>query len=298
MSVISASLVNELRKRTSAGMMDCKRALTQTDGDIEKAIELMRKSGQAKADKKSDCVAADGIVLIRLSPDHKKGFILEINTQTDFVARDDSFLRFANQVADLVLAHNITDLDVLLKTKMETGDTTETVEEARQHLIIKIGENIQIRRLSTLQASHDNQVINGYSHGGRMAALVELTGQAELAKDIAMHIVANKPIVVNPEQVSSDLIQKEKDIFTAQAATSGKPAAIIAKMVDGRIEKYLAEITLTGQPFLKDPEKTVGKILDSQKATVQQFVRFTVGEGIEKKTENFAEEVMAQVRGS
>lgn len=291
-TVISASLVKDLRERTGAGMMECKRALQESHGDIEKAIEAMRKSGQAKADKKSDRVTAEGVIVVRISDDLKRGIMLEINSETDFVSRDTHFLNFANQVADIAIAKNIESLENLLSAAVGN----ETVDETRKHLVAKIGENIQVRRFATLKS---NNVIGGYVHGGRIGALVELEGgDATLGKDIAMHIVANNPLVVNPTQVSQDLISKEKEIFSAQAETSGKPSNIIEKMVEGRIKKYLDEVSLVGQMYVKDPDSTVGKILDSHHAKAHHFVRFKVGEGIEKKTENFAEEVMAQVRGS
>lgn len=291
-TAISASLVKDLRERTGAGMMECKRALQESHGDIEKAIEAMRKSGQAKADKKSDRVTAEGVIVVRISDDLKRGIMLEINSETDFVSRDTHFLNFANQVADIAIANNIETLENLLSAAVGN----ETVDETRKHLVAKIGENIQVRRFATLKSSN---IIGGYVHGGRIGALVELEGgDATLGKDIAMHIVANNPLVVNPTQVSQDLINKEKEIFSAQAATSGKPANIIEKMVEGRIKKYLDEVSLVGQMYVKDPDSAVGKILDTHHAKAHHFVRFKVGEGIEKKTENFAEEVMAQVRGS
>ncbi|HEV2614725.1 MAG TPA: translation elongation factor Ts [Gammaproteobacteria bacterium] len=291
-TAISASLVKDLRERTGAGMMECKRALQESHGDIEKAIEAMRKSGQAKADKKADRIAAEGVIVIRISDDQKRAIILEVNSETDFVSRDVNFLNFANLVADTAISKNIESLENLLTASVGN----ETVDETRKHLVAKIGENIQVRRFAALKSNH---IVGGYVHGGRIGALIELEGgDAALGKDIAMHIVANNPLVVNPSEVSVDLINKEKEIFSAQAATSGKPANIIEKMVEGRIKKYLDEISLVGQPYVKDPDNTVGKILESHKAKPHHFVRFKVGEGIEKKTENFAEEVMAQVRGS
>jgi len=292
-TVISASLVKDLRERTGAGMMECKRALQESHGDIEKAIEAMRKSGQAKADKKSDRVTAEGIIVIRISDDLKRAIMVEINSETDFVSRDTHFLNFANLVADTAIANNVENLESLLSASINN----ETIDETRKHLVAKIGENIQVRRFAALKSN--SHIIGGYVHGGRIGALVELEGgDATLGKDIAMHIVANNPLVILPTQVSENLINSEKEIFSAQAATSGKPANIIEKMVEGRIKKYLDEVSLVGQPYVKDPDSTVGKILESHKAKAHHFVRFKVGEGIEKKTENFAEEVMAQVRGS
>ncbi|MDX2164300.1 MAG: translation elongation factor Ts [Gammaproteobacteria bacterium] len=290
---ISASQVKELRERTGAGMMECKTALVESNGDIDAAAEALRKKGAAKADKKEGRTTAEGIILVRASNDLKHTVMIEINCETDFVARDTNFLNFSNQIADIAISKNIQSLDNLLSASLGN----ETVDEARKHLVAKIGENIQVRRFTTLSSS--NHIVGGYVHGGRIGAIVEIEGgNADLAKDISMHIVANNPLVIAPSQVSQDLITKEKEIFTAQAATSGKPANIIEKMVEGRIKKYLDEISLEGQSYLKDPESTVGKILSSHNAKVHHFTRFAVGEGIEKKTENFAEEVMAQVRGS
>jgi len=289
---ISAALVKTLRDRTSCGMMECKRALEEAQGDIEKAVEILRKSGHAKADKKTG-IAAEGIIVGLLSTDKKLGVLIEVNCQTDFVARDHSFLSFAQSVAEKALESKSATVDALLAQKL---NSTETIEEARRGLVAKIGENIQIRRLSLLQSKH--QLVS-YIHNGRIGAMLDLEGGDEsLGKDIAMHIVASNPLVVNPSEISQELIDKEKEIFSAQAATSGKPANIIEKMVEGRIKKYLDEISLMGQPFVKNPDETVGKLLENAKAKVTTFVRFAVGEGIEKKVENFAEEVMAQVKGS
>jgi elongation factor Ts len=289
---ISATLVKELRERTGAGMMECKRALEASQGNIDAAIETMRKSGQAKADKKADRITAEGVIVLRISGDGKHGILLEVNCETDFVARDTNFINFTNALAELAITHRAATLDALLELKLESN---ETVDEARRALVSKLGENIQIRRY---QYFHSLRQLAGYAHGSRIAALVEIEGgDATLGKDIAMHIVANSPIVVRPEQVSSDVITKEKEIFSAQAASSGKPANIVEKMVEGRVKKYLDEISLVGQPFLKDPEQTVGKLLTDAKAIVHSFVRYAVGEGIEKKIGNFAEEVMAQVKG-
>ncbi len=292
-AAISASLVKELRERTGAGMMECKNALVESNGNLDQAADALRKKGQAKADKKEGRTAAEGVIIIRISNDQKTAIMLEANCETDFVARDTNFLNFANQVADAAISKNITTLDNLLSASLGN----ETVDETRKHLVAKIGENVQVRRFTTLSSS--NNIVGGYVHGGRIGTLVELEGGDQtLAKDIAMHIVANNPLVISPSQVSQELITKEKEIFSAQAATSGKPANIIEKMVEGRIKKFLDEVSLEGQSYLKDPESTVSKVLSSHNAKVHHFTRFAVGEGIEKKTENFAEEVMAQVRGS
>jgi elongation factor Ts len=286
---ITASLVKELRERTGAGMMDCKKALKDADGDIEVAIEEMRKSGAAKAAKKAGRIAAEGIISIK--QDGKDITILEINCETDFVAKDENFLTFANGVIDTIATQNPTDIDALMQLKI--GD--QTIEEANQQLVAKIGEKITVRRFE--KRSTEGQV-GTYSHGTRIGVIVELEGGDEaLAKDLAMHIAASKPICVSEDQVSQDILDKEKEIFTAQAAESGKPADIIEKMVSGRIAKFLKEITLLGQPFVKDPDQTVEKLLKGANASVTSFLRYEVGEGIEKRVDNFAEEVMSQAKG-
>lgn len=293
MTQISATLVKELRERTGAGMMECKKALTETQGNIDEAIDFLRKSGQLKADKKTDRVTAEGIIVAQISHDNKHGIMIEINCETDFVARDQNFLNFANEVAKQAIAHKAQDIEALLVLKLPTG---ETVEEARRALIAKIGENIQVRRYVTLNSTHH---VANYVHGGRIGTLVAFEGnQTDLAKDLAMHIVATNPMVVSPEQVPDSVIAKEKEIFSAQALNSGKPANIVEKMVEGRVKKFLEEITLIGQPFVKNSDITVGKLLSDANAKVQSFVRLAVGEGVEKKVEDFAAEVMAQVRGS
>jgi len=292
---ITAALVKELRERTGAGMMECKKALVDTNGDIDAAIELMRKSGMAKADKKAGRIAAEGLVAIEISGDKKHAAIVEVNCETDFVAKGDDFVNFTNAVAKRILAAKPSNVEELMGLPLNDGDAT-TVDDTRRALIAKIGENISIRRFEICAASG---VIAAYSHGSRIGVLVSMQGGDEtLAKDIAMHIAASKPVCVSADQVPQELLDKEKEIFAAQAAESGKPANIVEKMVEGRVKKYLAEITLLGQAFVKDPDSTVEKLLKSASATVDAFYRFEVGEGIEKKEENFAEEVMAQVRGS
>lgn len=288
---ITASLVKELRERTGAGMMECKKALVECDGDIDAAAELMRKSGAAKADKKAGRVAADGAVKIRVSEDGKKAVILEINSETDFVAKDDNFQGFANAVTDVIFDQQPADVAALADMKMASGDT---VEQARQALIAKIGENIQVRRFVILNTANN---LVSYQHGARIAVLVDSSANSEMARDIAMHIAAANPKHINESEVPAEFIAKEKEILIAQAETSGKPREIIEKMIEGRLKKYLAEITLMGQPFVKDPDQTVGKLLSSANATVDNFIRYEVGEGIEKKQEDFAAEVMAQVKG-
>jgi elongation factor Ts len=291
---ISAALVKELRERTSAGMMECKKALVETDGDIEAAVEYLRKAGMAKADKKADRTAAEGLIVIETSGDAKKAAMVEVNCETDFVAKDDNFQKFSKEVASMVLNNAPADLEALMASAMQSGDS---VQDTLKGLIAKIGENMSVRRFVTLESKEGT--IGSYSHGSRIGVLVDISGgDAELAKDIAMHIAASKPVCVSAEQVPAELIEKEKEIFSAQAAESGKPADIVEKMVTGRINKFLKEVTLVGQPFVKDPDSTVEKLLKSKNANVVAFSRFEVGEGIEKKQDNFADEVMAQVKGS
>jgi len=286
---ITASLVKELRERTGAGMMDCKKALQEVDGDIEVAIEEMRKSGAAKAAKKAGRIAAEGVISIK--QDGKDITILETNCETDFVAKDENFLSFTNSVIDAVATENPDDVEALMGISL--GD--QTVEEAAQLLVTKIGEKITVRRFEKLTASGP---VGTYSHGVRIGVIVELDGGDEaLAKDLAMHIAASKPICVSEDQVSQELLDKEKEIFMAQAEESGKPAEIIEKMVAGKIKKFLKEITLLGQPFVKDPDQTVEKLLQAANASVVSFIRYEVGEGIEKRVDNFAEEVMSQAQG-
>jgi elongation factor Ts len=285
---ISASMVKELRERTGAGMMECKKALLETSGDTEAAVEFLRKSGQAKADKKSGRVAAEGGVVI--VTDGQTGAMVEINSETDFVAKDENFVGFARAVADQVLAGVATDVAGLSRETLADGRTIET---ARTELISKVGENISVRRFERIDAADH---LGNYTHGVRIGALVSLQGgNEELARDIAMHIAATNPVCVDEEGVPAESLQRERRIFAEQAAESGKPPEIVEKMVSGRIAKYLREITLVGQPFVKDPDTTIGKLLGDAEASVLSFVRFEVGEGIEKKQENFAEEVLNQV---
>lgn len=291
---ITAALVKELRERTGAGMMECKKTLVETDGDIDAAIELMRKSGMAKADKKAGRVAAEGTIAMARGADGKRAVLVEVNCETDFVAKGDDFTAFAQQVADRALATQTGAIDTLLETAMEDGGAT--VEEARKALIAKIGENISVRRVALIES---DGVVGAYLHGSRIGVLVAVEGgDEEVARDIAMHVAASKPVCVSPEEVPAEVIEKEKQIFSAQAAESGKPADIIEKMVSGRINKFLKEITLLGQPFVKDPDQTVEKLLAAKGAKVTAFQRLEVGEGIEKKEEDFVAEVMAQAKGA
>ena len=288
---ITAAMVKELRERTGAGMMECKKALAESNGDMEAAIALMRKSGQAKADKKASRVAAEGAVVIKMSDDNRQGVLLEVNCETDFVAKDDSFLKFSQHVAEVILKETPPDLATLMQTRLADG---ESVEAARLALVSKIGENIQVRRFNAVTSAQ--AALGQYRHGHRIGVIVELENASDaLGKDIAMHIAASRPVCVDEHDVSPATLQKERQIFMAQAQSSGKPADIIEKMVQGRLKKFLAEITLLGQPFVKDPDKTVAKVLADNGARAIGFHRFEVGEGIERKTENFAEEVMAQV---
>lgn len=291
---ITASQVKELRERTGAGMMECKKALVETDGDMDTAIDNLRKSGLAKADKKASRVAAEGIVAISVSEDGSRGVMVEVNSETDFVAKNEEFVEFADQTAATVLANSPADVDALNEMDLVGGSTT--VEGRRQELIAKLGENMTVRRFSV--ADSDGGVIGYYSHGGRIGVMTALQGgDAVLAKDVSMHVAASKPVALAEEDIPAEMLEKEKEIFTAQAAESGKPAEIIEKMIVGRMKKFVNEVTLLGQPFVKDPDVTVAKLMDNNSARIVEFARLEVGEGIEKKEENFADEVMAQVKG-
>lgn len=285
MASISVSLVKELRDRTGLGMMECKKALAESDGDINKAIEEMRKNSGMKAAKKAGRTAADGVVSTKISADGKTGVLVEVNSETDFAARDEGFLAFVDQVIEKALAANETDVATLM-----AGD----LEQSREALVQKIGENISVRRVVILNEA----VIGQYVHGNnRIAVLIALSGgDAELAKDIAMHVAAVNPQFVKQSDVPEAVIEKEKEIFTAQAQQSGKPAEIIEKMIGGRISKFLAEISLLDQPFVKNPEIKIGKLAKQAGAEVLAMVRFEVGEGIEKEVVNFADEVAAQLK--
>ncbi|MHB8210707.1 MAG: translation elongation factor Ts [Acidithiobacillus sp.] len=290
---ISAQQVKELRERTGAGMMECKTVLTEADGDLEAAIDLLRARGLAKADKKASRVAAEGVIVTALSGDQKRGVVLEVNCETDFVAKNEDFLALAKDCAEQALAQGFKEADALL--------ADAEVEERRKGLVSKLGENISLRRLQQLQVKEG--VVGAYIHGGRIGVLVALEGQAatnELGRDVAMHVAAARPEVIYPSQVSPERLAREKEILIAQAADSGKPADIIEKMISGRLNKLLNEIALTGQPFVKDPDRSVGQLVQGfPDVEVLEFVRFEVGEGIEKApTADFATEVMAQVRGS
>lgn len=287
---ISAALVMQLRQMSGAGMMDCKKVLIATNGDIELAMTELRKAGQAG--KKADRIAAEGMIAIMQSADKRTATMVEVNSETDFAARAEGFVTFANSVAEVALKTGLSDVDALSNEKLASGTD---IEQARKELISVIGENIKLRRIA--QAHSPEGVVGFYLHGSRIGVLVALkNGDESLAKDIAMHIAAARPIVVSRDQVPADAIENEREIFTAQARESGKPQDIIDKMIEGRINKFVDEVCLEGQPFVKDPNIKVSQHLKAQNAEVISFVRFEVGEGIEKKEDNFVEEVMAQVR--
>ncbi|MSP53094.1 MAG: elongation factor Ts [Gammaproteobacteria bacterium] len=289
---IDASTVKELRERTGAGMMECKKALVQTKGDMDAAIDYLRKTGMAKAEKKADRVAAEGIVVAKIAVDAHSAALIEVNSETDFVSRDANFKEYAEKVVNSALMNATTDVATLMQTKVDG----QTLEEVQKQLVAKLGEKIAVRRVAFITTKNH---LGSYIHGGRIGAIVEVTGgDTTLAKDIAMHIAATRPQYLTGEQVPAALIEKEKEIYSAKAAESGKPAAIIEKMLAGQVKKFVDEITLVGQPFVKDPAITVGNLLKEKGAVANQFVSFAVGEGIEKKEENFRDEVMAQVKGS
>jgi elongation factor Ts len=288
MSNISAKLVKELRERTGAGMMECKRALVATEGDIEKAAEEMRISGQAKADKKASRIAAEGVIEAYAADG--RAILIEINSETDFVARDESFQAFAAAAVKAAHTANAKTIEEVLAADMGG----QTVEQARKTLVAKIGENIQVRRMKTVEASN----LGTYIHTGKIGVVAALEGgEDDLAKDIAMHIAAVNPLVVSGDDVPAEIVQKEKDIFTAQAKESGKPAEIIEKMIGGRIRKFLDEVALLGQSFVKNPDLKIEQLVKQHNAKVVSFIRLDVGEGIEKKEEDFATEVMNQLKG-
>ncbi len=293
---ITAAQVKELREHTGSGMMECKKALVDAGGDMDTAAAALRKAGMAKADKKAGRVAAEGLIEVGVSGDGRIAAMVEVNCETDFVARKEDFQGFAAAIAQRVLADNPADTDSLLAMPLNDGDVT-TIEDARKALIATIGENITVRRFVRMESKN---TIASYRHGVRIGVLVDLTGgDATLGKDLAMHVAAHdpRPVCVSEDQIPGDLVAKERDIFTAQARESGKPDNIIEKMIEGRIRKFLGEITLQGQAFVKDPDQTVGKMLNAAGAEVAGFERMELGEGIEKKAENFADEVMAQVKG-
>ena len=289
---ISAAQVKELRERTGAGMMECKKALVETGGDVEAAIEAMRKSGLAKADKKAGRVAAEGRIVASVAADGKSAAIVEVNCETDFVARGDDFAGFATRVAELVRDNAPESLEALMALPFEGG---KSLDEAQREMVARIGEKISVRRFQIVTSE---ERLGHYLHGTRIGVVAALTGGTdELAKDIAMHVAATNPQYIADGDVPAEQVEKERGILSEQALAEGKPEEIVKKMVEGRLRKYFAEITLVGQPFVKNDDVTVGKLLSSEGAAVTAFARFEVGEGIERKEENFVEEVMAQVRG-
>lgn len=292
--VITASLVKELRERTGAGMMECKKALEEAQGDIETAITAMRKSGQAKAAKKAGRIAAEGAIAIKTSIDGKKAIMVEVNCETDFVARDQNFLKFVDTVATSGLKASTINLENLLIVNLDNG---KTIEQNREDLVGRIGENINVRRMKLMTTAG---FIGSYVHSNsRIGVLVELANaNPEIAKDIAMHIAASKPLAVLPENLPQDLLDQEKEIYLAQVQTSGKPPEILEKMITGRMQKFINEATLVKQPFVKNPDITVADLLQQAKTKVLSFVRFEVGEGIDKKEIDFAAEVKAQVESN
>ena len=290
---ISAETVRTLRERTGAGMMECKKALVETGGDLDAAAEIMRKAGLAKADKKAGRIAAEGAIVTATGADGRSAVLVEVNCETDFVARQPDFLAFAADVAQAAVGAGTTTSEALAGLKLASG---ATVEESRRSLVAKIGEKIDVRRAGML---HAPERIGTYIHGTRIGSLVALKGGDEaLARDLAMHVAAANPQFVTPAEVPADVVAKEREILAAQAMAEGKPQAIVDKMVEGRLRKYLAEICLTGQSFVKDPDTTVGQLVQNANASVSGFLRFEVGEGIERKQENFAAEVMAQVEAA
>jgi elongation factor Ts len=293
MSNVSLDLIKTLREMTGAGMMDCKKALEEADGKLEIALENMRIKGQAKAEKKAGRVAAEGVITIKTQPDGLIAAISEINCETDYAAKNEDFRAFAEKVTEMVLQKQINTPEALLDLPFDSGTT---VEEARKSLVAKMGENVQIRRVATLNSK---EKIACYTHNGRIGALVETQGATDVVgKDLAMQVVASHPLTVTANEIPEDVLAKEKEIFVQQAKASGKPANIIEKMIEGRLDKFKNEMSLLGQPFVKDPSVTIQEMLEKAQAKVVAFVRFELGEGIEKVTENFAEEVMKQAQAS
>jgi len=290
MAEITAQMVKELRDLTGLGMMECKKALGETGGDMKASEDLLRIRSGAKASKAAGRAAAEGMVGAYITPDRKHGALVEVNCETDFVARNEDFINFVRSLAQILATESLADTEALAVSSLPSG---ENVEDFRKGLVMKLGENISVRRFTR----YDTQgQLASYLHGVKIGVMVDYTGGDEtLGKDLAMHIAASKPVCVSGQQVSSELLSRERAIYSAQAAESGKPADIVAKMVDGRIAKYLAEVTLLGQPFVKNPDQTVEKLLASKSAKVNGFTLYVVGEGIERKTDDFAAEVMAQV---
>lgn len=287
---ITAEMVKQLRAMTGAGMMECKKSLSSAEGDMERAVELLRKSGQAKANKKSGRIAAEGTISINFGKNNDIAILLEVNCETDFVAKDKQFRGFCDAVSNTILTDSVSDMKSL--TASDYAD--KTIEVAKQELVTKLGENIQVRRFEKVQRRGD--LFGSYLHGTRIGVLVDMKGGSdELAKDVAMHIAASHPVCVSEQDVPSEMLEKERNFLSEQAKESGKPAELIDKIVSGRLNKYLKEITLLGQAFVKNPDQTVEQLLKEHSASVLSFIRYELGEGIERKQENFAEEVMAQI---
>lgn len=290
MAEITASMVKELREATGLGMMECKKALAEANGDMTAAADLLRIKSGAKASKVAGRVAAEGVVSAYVTADSKRGALVEVNCETDFVAKDANFAGFAQGVAQVVTERAPGEVEALGALPMADD---RTVEESRQALVMKLGENMSVRRFRRFETAGR---LAYYLHGNKIGVMVDFEGGDEaLGKDLAMHIAASKPICVSPDQVSQELLAKEREIYAAQAKESGKPDNIVAKMVEGRVQKYLAEVTLLGQPFVKNPDETVEKLLKAKGAKVNDFAMFVVGEGIEKKSSDFAAEVRAQL---
>ena len=287
---IAAALVKELRERTGSGMMDCKKALQEAEGDIDAAIEAMRKSGVAKAAKKASRMAVEGVIVIKEL--EGRAVILEVNTETDFAVKNDDFRSFTESVADCVLSQKPDNLEALMQSEVEG----QVLEEIRQRLIARIGENINVRRFDLLAA---NETLGAYLHGARIGVLVNIQGGDEaLAKDLAMHIAASNPVCIRESEIPEEMLEKEREIFSSQAAESGKPENIIKEMIGGKMKKFIREITLLGQSFVKDADSTIEQLLKNSDAVVNNFIRYEVGEGMEKKADDFAEQVIAQARGA
>jgi len=291
---ITASEVKALRERTGAGMMECKKALTETDGDLDEAIALLRKKGAASAEKKSGRIAAEGVVELGVNAERTLAVLLELNCETDFVAKDDSFRRFAREIAGALMDRRPVSVEEAADLELNGG---QTIEAARQELIAKIGENISLRRFELIDG--EAGTLAGYVHGSRIGVVVQLNASSaeEVGRDIAMHIAASRPLCIDENAMPAEILQKERDIYSAQAAESGKPAEIVEKMVSGRISKFLKENTLVGQPFVKNPDQTVGELLAGHGTAVLTMHRFEVGEGLEKRSDDFVAEVMAQAQG-
>ena len=292
MSNITAQMVKELRDRTGAGMMECKKALLDSSGDMDKAVEEMRKAGQAKADKKSSRIAAEGVITLSISDDNSIANMVEINCETDFVAKDENFLKFVKTISEVSLENYKGSVDDFNNSKHPSG---KTIEEIRLELVSKVGENVKIRRVQNIK--NDGNYMGHYMHGTKIGVAVVLQkDNEELAKDVCMHIAAMKPRALNANDIPQEDLEKEREIFVAQAKESGKPDDIIQKMVDGKLKKYISEVTLVDQTFVKDNEITISKLLEKHDNSVLSFYRLEVGEGVEKKDENFADEVMAQIK--